>query len=74
MTTSRKRGCRLYKLLTVISMFMISEGQCVPGTEEGRGPTYYLEGDNRAEFLPEAGEDREGLHKWQDDRSEKEAV
>lgn len=34
----------------------------MPGTEEGRGLTYYLEGDNRAEFLPEAGDDREGLH------------
>lgn len=34
----------------------------MPGTEEGRGPTYYLEGDNRAELLPEAGDDREGLH------------
>ena len=73
MTTSRKRGYRLYKLLTVISLFMIERDSCVPGTEEGRSPTYYLGGDNRAEFLPEAGDGREGLHKWRDDRSEREA-
>ena len=38
MTTSRKRGCRLYKLLTVISMFMIQKDNVCLVQRRGEAP------------------------------------